>query len=63
MMTRARILIAAGAGLILLSLFVRVPLNGILGLATTAVVSMALLIAGVAGVANGIVMLRRFKGR
>jgi hypothetical protein len=62
-MTRARVLIAAGAVLILLSLFVRVPLHGVLGVATTAVVSMALVIAGVAGVANGIVMLRRYKGR
>jgi hypothetical protein len=62
-MTRARILIAAGAGLILVSLFVNVPLHGVLGMATTAVVSMALLVAGVAGVANGIVMLRRYKGR
>ena len=62
-MTRARVLIAAGAGLILVSLFVNVPLNGVLGMATTAVVSMALLIAGVAGVANGIVMLRRYRGR
>ena len=62
-MTRARLLIAAGAGLILLSLFVNVPLKGALGLATTALVSMALVIAGVAGVANGIVLLRRYKGR
>ena len=62
-MTRARLLIAAGAGLILLSLFVNVPLKGALGLATTALVSMALVIAGVAGVANGIVLLRRYRGR
>jgi hypothetical protein len=62
-MTRARFLIAAGAGLILLSLFIRVPLHGALGLAATAVVSMALLVAGVAGVANGFAQLRRFKGR
>ena len=62
-MTRARVLIAAGAGLILLSLFVNVPLKGALGLATTALVSMVLVIAGVAGVANGIVLLRRYKGR
>jgi hypothetical protein len=46
-----------------MSLFVNVPLHGVLGMATTAVVSMALLIAGVAAVANGIVQLRRFKGR
>jgi hypothetical protein len=62
-MTRARVLIAAGAVLIVMSLFVNVPLHGVLGLAATAVVSMALLIAGVAGVANGLVHLRRFKGR
>jgi hypothetical protein len=62
-MTRARVLIAAGAVLLLLSLFVNVPLHGVLGMAATAVVSMALLIAGVAAVSNGIVELRRFKGR
>jgi hypothetical protein len=62
-MTRARALIVAGAGLILLSLFVNVPLHGWLGLTVSAVLSMALLIAGVAGVANGIVMLRRYRGR
>jgi hypothetical protein len=33
------------------------------GLAATAVVSMALLIAGVADVANGVVHLRRFRVR
>ncbi|WIM88897.1 hypothetical protein PT015_05305 [Candidatus Mycobacterium wuenschmannii] len=59
-MTRPRLLIAAGVGLILLSLFVNVPLHGYLGLTVTAVVSMALLIAGVAAVANGVVQLRRF---
>ncbi len=62
-MTRARVLIAAGAVLLVMSLFVNVPLHGVLGMATTAVVSMALLIAGVAAVANGIVELRRFRGR
>ncbi len=62
-MTRARVLIAAGAALILLSLFVNVPLHGLLGLTVTAVISMALLIAGVAGVANGVVLFRRYKGR
>lgn len=62
-MTRARVLIAAGAALILLSLFVNVPLHGLLGLTVTALVSMALLIAGVAGVANGVVLLRRYNGR
>ncbi len=62
-MTRARVLIAAGAALLLMSLFVSVPLHGVLGMAATAVVSMALLIAGVAAVANGIVELRRLKGR
>jgi hypothetical protein len=62
-MTRARVLIAAGVALLLMSLFVNVPLHGVLGMAATAVVSMALLIAGIAGVANGIVELRRLKGR
>ena len=62
-MTRARVLIAAGVALLLMSLFVNVPLRGLLGMAATAVVSMALLIAGVAAVANGVVQLRRFKGR
>jgi hypothetical protein len=62
-MTRARVLIAGGAALLLMSLFVNVPLHGVLGMAATAVVSMALLIAGVAALANGIVELRRFKGR
>jgi predicted phage tail protein len=62
-MTRARVLIAAGAVLLVMSLFVNVPLHGLLGMATTAVVSMALLIAGVSAVANGIVQLRRFRGR
>jgi hypothetical protein len=42
---------------------VNVPLHGVLGMAATAVVSMALLVAGVAAVANGIVQQRRFKGR
>jgi predicted phage tail protein len=62
-MTRAHVLIVAGAVLLLMSLFVNVPLHGMLGLAASAVVSMALLIAGVAAVANGVVQLRRFKGR
>jgi hypothetical protein len=62
-MSRARVLIAAGVALLLMSLFVNVPLHGVLGMAATAVVSMALLIAGVAAVANGVVQLRRFKGR
>jgi predicted phage tail protein len=62
-MTRARILIAAGAVLLVMSLFVNVPLHGVLGMAATALFSMALLIAGVAAVANGVVQLRRFKGR
>jgi predicted phage tail protein len=62
-MTRAHVLIVAGAVLLLMSLFVNVPLHGVLGLAASAVVSMALLIAGVAAVANGVVQLRRSKGR
>jgi hypothetical protein len=62
-MSRARVLIAAGVALLLMSLFVNVPLHGVLGMAATAVVSMTLLIAGVAAVANGVVQLRRFKGR
>lgn len=62
-MTRARVLIAAGVALLLMSLFVNVPLHGVLGMAATAVVSMALLIAGVAAVANGVAELRRFRGR
>ncbi|WP_292989586.1 hypothetical protein [Mycobacterium sp.] len=61
-MARARVLIAAGAVLIVLSLFVNVPLHGAVGLAATAVASMALLIAGVAAAANGAVQLRRYKG-
>ncbi len=62
-MTRARLLIVAGAVLLASSLFVHVPLHGVLGMAVTAAVSMALLVAGVAAVANGVVELRRFKGR
>jgi hypothetical protein len=62
-MTRARVLILAGVALLLMSLFVNVPLHGVLGMAASALVSMALLIAGVAAVANGIAELRRFKGR
>ncbi|MDT5226282.1 MAG: hypothetical protein QOE12_3624 [Mycobacterium sp.] len=62
-MTRARVLIAAGVVLLLMSLFVNVPLHGVLGMATSAAVSMALLVAGVAAVANGVAQLRRFRGR
>jgi hypothetical protein len=62
-MTRPRVLIVAGVALLLMSLFVSVPLHGLLGMAATAVVSMALLIGGVAAVANGVVQLRRLKGR
>jgi hypothetical protein len=62
-MTRARVLIAVGIVLLLMSLFVNVPLHGVLGMATSAVVSMALLVAGVAAVANGVAQLRRFRGR
>ena len=62
-MARARVLIAVGAALIVMSLFVSVPLSGLLGLAITAVISMALCIAGVALVANQVIELRRFKDR
>jgi hypothetical protein len=62
-LTRAYVLIVAGAVALLMSLFVNVPLNGMLGMAATAVVSMALLIGGVAAVANGVVQWRRSKGR
>ncbi|MFZ1162295.1 hypothetical protein [Mycobacterium sp.] len=62
-MARARVLIAVGAALIVMSLFVSVPLRGLLGLAITAVISMALFVAGVALIANQVIELRRFKGR
>lgn|GEM_PF-3226022 len=62
-MTRARALIAAGVVLLVMSLFVNVPLHGMLGMATSAVVSMALLVAGIAAVANGVAQLRRYRGR
>jgi hypothetical protein len=62
-MTRAYVLIVGGAVALLMALFVNVPLDGMLGMAATAIISMALLIAGVAAVANGVVQLRRFKGR
>ena len=62
-MTRAYVLIGGGAVALLMSLFVNVPLNGMLGMAASAIISMALLVAGVAAVANGVVQLRRFKGR
>jgi len=61
--TRARALIAAGVVLLVMSLFVNVPLHGMLGMATSAVVSMALLVAGIAAVANGVAQLRRYRGR
>lgn len=59
-MARARVLAAA---LIVMSPFVIVPLHGLLGLAITAVISMALCAAGVALVANPVIELRRFKDR
>ena len=59
-MTRAHYLFALGVALLVLSLFVNVPLHGLLGLAATAVVSMALFIAGVALVANQWIRMRRF---
>jgi hypothetical protein len=62
-MTRAHYLFALGVALLVLSLFVNVPLHGLLGLAATAVVSMALFIAGVALVANQWIAIRRFKGK
>jgi hypothetical protein len=62
-MTRAHYLFALGVALLVLSLFVNVPLHGLLGLAATAVVSMALFIAGVALVANQWIAIRRFKDK
>jgi hypothetical protein len=59
-MTRAHYLLALGVGLIGLSFFVNVPLQGLLGLLATAVVSLALFIAGVALVANQWIRMRRF---
>jgi hypothetical protein len=60
-MTRAHYLLALGVALIVLSFLVNVPLQGLLGLAATAVVSLALFIAGVALVANQWMRIRRFK--
>jgi len=62
-MTRAHYLFAVGVALLVLSLFVNVPLHGLLGLVATAVVSMALFIAGVALVANQWIAIRRFKDK
>jgi hypothetical protein len=62
-MTRAHHLFAVGVALLVLSLFVNVPLHGLLGLVATAVVSMALFIAGVALVANQWIAIRRFKDK
>jgi len=62
-MTRAHYLFALGVALLVLSLFVNVPLHGLLGLGATAVVSMALFIAGVALVANQWIAIRRFKDK
>ena len=62
-MTRAHYLFALGVALLVLSLFVNVPLHGLLGLVATAVVSMALFIAGVALVANQWMAIRRFKDK
>ena len=59
-MTRAHYLFGLGVALLVLSLFVNVPLHGLLGLVATAVVSMALFIAGVALVANQWIRMRRF---
>jgi hypothetical protein len=62
-MTRAHYLFALGGALLVLSLFVNVPLHGLLGLVATVVVSMALFIAGVALVANQWIAIRRFKDK
>jgi|HubBroStandDraft_3_1064219.scaffolds.fasta_scaffold15844_2 hypothetical protein len=62
-MTRAHYLFALGVALLVLSLFVNVPLHGLLGLVATVVVSMALFIAGVALVANQWIAIRRFKDK
>jgi hypothetical protein len=62
-MTRAHYLFALGVALLVLALFVNVPLHGLLGLVATAVVSMALFIAGVALVANQWIAIRRFKDK
>jgi hypothetical protein len=62
-MTRAHYLFGLGVALLVLSLFVNVPLHGLLGLAATAVVSMALFIAGLALVANQWIAIRRFKDK
>jgi hypothetical protein len=59
-MTRAHYLLALGVGLIVLSFFVNVPLQGLLGLLATAVVSLTLFIAGVALIANQWIRMRRF---
>jgi UPF0716 family protein affecting phage T7 exclusion len=62
-MTRAHYLFALGWALIVLSFIVNVPLQGVLGLVATAVVSMALFIAGVTLVANQWIQMRRFKDK
>ena len=62
-MTRAHYLFGLGVALLVLSLFVNVPLHGLLGLVATAVVSMALFIAGLALVANQWIAIRRFKDK
>ena len=59
-MTRAHYLFALGVALIVLSFLVSVPLQGLLGLVATAVVSLALFIAGVALVANQWIRMRRY---
>jgi hypothetical protein len=61
-MTRARLLIAVGVLLTVLSFFVDLPLNGIIGSIINALIAMALLIGGVAGIVNGLIQLRRFGG-
>jgi uncharacterized membrane protein YhaH (DUF805 family) len=60
-MTRARYLFALGLALIVLSFIVGMPLQGVLGVIISAVISMALFIAGVALAANQWIQMRRFK--
>lgn len=48
----ARINIAVGLALIVLSFFVRLPLNGAVGMVLNIVISLGLFIAGIALIAN-----------
>ncbi len=58
-MTGTHYLFALGVALIALSFFVNVPLQGLLGLAATAVISMALFVAGLALAINQWIRMRR----